>query len=171
MAELARQAPDDMMVFDEALTVSPDVTRYLPPTLPDHFFQTRGGSLGVGIPGALGVKLASPDKTVIGFTRRWRRHVHHPGALDGRALRHRREVRDLQQPQLQAAEAEPPAVLERGRRPRARLPGFDLANPALDFAELARSMGVPAMRVETPDEVAPAIAEALHPLPRRCRCR
>src|SRR3954469_25002044 len=67
-AELARQAPDDVVVFDEALTVSPELTRYLVPDRPDHFFQTRGGSLGVGIPGALGLKLALPDKTVIGFT-------------------------------------------------------------------------------------------------------
>src|SRR5262249_27130319 len=68
MEELAKHVPQDVMVFDEALTTSPAVTRYLTPTLPDHFFQTRGGSLGVGIPGALGMKLANPDKTVIGFT-------------------------------------------------------------------------------------------------------
>ena len=43
--------PDDVVIFDEALTVSPELTRYLPPTLPGHYFQTRGGSLGVGIPG------------------------------------------------------------------------------------------------------------------------
>ena len=35
------------------------------------------------------------------------------------------------------------------------------ASPAIRFDELAQSMGVPATRVETPDEVAPAIAEAL----------
>ncbi len=68
MEELAKHVPDDVIIFDEALTTSPDVTRYMPPKLPGHFFQTRGGSLGVGIPGAIGLKLAHPDKTVIGFT-------------------------------------------------------------------------------------------------------
>src|SRR5207237_915436 len=55
MAELARQAPDDVVVFDEALTSSPELTQHLPPTRPGHYFSTRGGSLGVGFPGALGV--------------------------------------------------------------------------------------------------------------------
>ena len=56
------------MIFDEALTFSPEVTQYLPPRRPGTFFQTRGGSLGVGIPGAIGLKLAHPDRVVIGFT-------------------------------------------------------------------------------------------------------
>ena len=68
MSELAKHLPDDALIFDEALTSSPPLTRYMPPVKPDHFFQTRGGSLGVGIPGAIGLKLAHPDKTVIGFT-------------------------------------------------------------------------------------------------------
>ena len=62
MEELAKHVPEDVIIFDEALTTSPDVTRYMPPTLPDHFFQTRGGSLGVGIPGAIGIKVATPGQ-------------------------------------------------------------------------------------------------------------
>jgi benzoylformate decarboxylase len=85
MEELAQHLPDDAYIFDEALTSSPPLTRYMPPVRPGHFFQTRGGSLGVGIPGALGIKLAHPDKTVIGFTgdggsmytsRRWTAYRH-----------------------------------------------------------------------------------------------
>ena len=68
MEALAARLPDDAIVFDEALTFSPEVTQYLPPRTPGSFFQTRGGSLGVGIPGAIGVKLAHPDRTVVGFT-------------------------------------------------------------------------------------------------------
>ena len=65
--ELAQQLPADAVIFDEALTNSPALTRYRP----GHaraYLLTRGGSLGVGIPGAIGVKLAQPDKTVIGVT-------------------------------------------------------------------------------------------------------
>ncbi|MEO1068795.1 MAG: thiamine pyrophosphate-binding protein [Cyanobacteria bacterium J06638_6] len=68
MAELAIQLPEDAIFFDEALTNSPPIPRYFPIAEPDRYFLTRGGSLGVGIPGAIGVKLANPDKTVIGFT-------------------------------------------------------------------------------------------------------
>ncbi len=68
MEALAARLPADAIVFDEALTFSPEVTQYLPPRVPGSFFQTRGGSLGVGIPGAIGAKLAHPDRTVVGFT-------------------------------------------------------------------------------------------------------
>lgn len=67
-ARLAAVAPADLMVFDESLTASGAISAHLPPGLPGHWFQTRGGSLGVGIPGAIGMKLAHPDKTVVGFT-------------------------------------------------------------------------------------------------------
>ena len=63
--ELATYIPEDAIIFDEAITNSPELCRYIPPTTIGHYFQTRGGSLGVGIPGAIGIKLAHPDKTVI----------------------------------------------------------------------------------------------------------
>ena len=57
------------MVFDDALTSSPDLTRWLPPTRIGQFFQTRGGSLGVGLASAIGVQAALPDKTGAGRLR------------------------------------------------------------------------------------------------------
>lgn len=38
---------------------------------------------------------------------------------------------------------------------------FDLSKPVLRFDEMARSMGVEAVRVEKPEEIAPAIKQAL----------
>src|SRR2546430_10140906 len=67
LAELARRAAADLMEFDEALTASPSIVRYLHPRLPGHYFLTRGGSLGVGFPGAVGMKIAHPDRAVVGF--------------------------------------------------------------------------------------------------------
>ena len=52
-------------MFDEGLTSSPDLTRWLPPTKIGHFFQTRGGSLGVGLASSIGVQAALRDKTVL----------------------------------------------------------------------------------------------------------
>ena len=70
MEALAAHLPPekDVMIFDEGLTRSPAVVRYWPPQRTGQYFVTRGGSLGVGIPGAIGAKIANPDKTVIGFT-------------------------------------------------------------------------------------------------------
>lgn len=65
---LKQNAGNEMIIFDEALTSSNTLNHYFQFSNPGSFFQTRGGSLGVGIPGAMGIKLASPVSTVIGFT-------------------------------------------------------------------------------------------------------
>jgi len=163
MAELAQQVPPDVMIFDEALTVSPDLTRYIPPTLPGHFFQTRGGSLGVGIPGALGLKLAHPEKTVIGFTgdggsmytiqALWTAARYNIGAkfvICNNQSYMLLKLNILQYWQEQV-----------GVEVHAFPHGFDLDNPMIDFAALSQSLGVPATRVEHPDQVAVAIRQML----------
>lgn len=38
---------------------------------------------------------------------------------------------------------------------------FDLSKPDIQFAELAKGMGVAAVRVETPEQIGPAIEQAL----------
>jgi benzoylformate decarboxylase len=163
MAALAEQAPDDVIVFDEALTVSPDVTRYLVPRHPGHFFQTRGGSLGVGVPGALALKLAHPEKTVIGFSgdggsmytiqALWTAAHHGINAkfvICNNQSYMLLKLNILQYWQEQVGEPVRPF-------PRS----FDLAPPVIDFAALAESLGVRGRRVAHPDEVAAAVAEML----------
>lgn len=65
---LKERKKENLILFDEALTASEIVNHYFPCQKPGTFYQTRGGSLGVGIPGAMGIKLAAPEQTVIGFT-------------------------------------------------------------------------------------------------------
>jgi benzoylformate decarboxylase len=162
MAELAKQVPEDVVIFDEALTSSPELTHHIPPNLPGHYFCTRGGSLGVGFPGAIGVKLAMPDKTVIGFSgdggamytiqAMWTAARHQIGAKFVVCNNRSYQLLKLNVQQYWR---------ERDFDDHAFPDSFDLGDPEIRFDELARSMGVPAARVEAPDEVAPAIAEAL----------
>jgi thiamine pyrophosphate-dependent acetolactate synthase large subunit-like protein len=167
MEELAARLPQDAVIFDEALTSSPAVVRYFPPLHTGQYFLTRGGSLGVGIPGAIGAKLANPDKTVIGFTG------------DGGAMytiqalwsaaRHNIQAKfvvcnnaSYRLLQLNIDEY----WKERGI-PKHDFPlSFDLSQPPLNFAEMAHGMGVMGLRVEKPWEIAPAIEQMLaHPGP------
>src|SRR6266581_716735 len=162
LEELAAQLPKDAVIFDEALTTSPDLVHYLPPTTPGHYFLTRGGSLGVGIPGAIGLKLAYPDKTVIGFSgdggsmytiqALWTAAHHKIGAKFVVCNNHSYELLKLNMQQYwrsrQLPEREFPA-------------SFDLRDPDIRFDELARAMGVQAVRVETPEQIGPAIRQAL----------
>ncbi len=162
MEELAKHLPSGAIVFDEALTNSPPLTRHLPPTRPGHFFQTRGGSLGVGIPGALGAKLANPDHTVIGVTgdggamytiqALWTAARHN---IDAKfIICNNKSYRLLQ---LNISE-----YWKEIGEPSHEFPlSFDLSKPELRFDQMARSMGVPAARIETADDIRPAILLAL----------
>lgn len=67
-SSLKKSLDDKFVIFDEALTASPIINHYFQMEKPGTFFQTRGGSLGVGIPGALGIKLAAPEQRIIAFT-------------------------------------------------------------------------------------------------------
>ena len=160
--ELARHLPPNAIVFDEALPHSEELCRYIPPTTLGHYFQTRGGSLGVGIPGAIGIKLAHPEKTVIGFTgdggamytiqALWTAAHHN---IDAKfVICNNRSYRILKLNILQYWQ-------EQQIQPHEFPASFDLCKPALQFDELARAMGVQSVRVETPEEIKPAIAQAL----------
>jgi len=167
MQELAAQLSKDAVIFDEALTNSPALTRYLPPGKPGQFFQTRGGSLGVGFPGTIGLKLANPGKTVIGFSgdggsmytiqALWSAARHN---VDAKFVVCNNGSYKLLQLNIQQY------WKEAGVEPHKFPLSFDLSHPPIKFDELARSMGVQAVRVEKPWEIAPAIKQMLaHPGP------
>jgi benzoylformate decarboxylase len=167
MEELMEQLPDEAIIFDEALTSSPPLSRYFNPTRTGQYFLTRGGSLGVGIPGAIGAKLANPDKTVFGFTG------------DGGAMytiqalwtaaRHNINAKFVvcNNMSYRLLQLNIDAYWKERAIPRHDFPlSFDLSSPPLRFDEMARAMSVQAVRVEKPDEIAPAIQQALaHPGP------
>ncbi|MFD7029614.1 thiamine pyrophosphate-binding protein [Streptomyces sp. NPDC059917] len=164
---LAERTGGDLIVFDEALTTSPLVTHYLPAERPGDYHLTRGGSLGVGFPGAVGAKLARPERTVVGFAgdggsmytyqALWTAARHGIEAkfvvcnnrkyrlLDDNIARYWRER----------------AIPEHGFPD-----SFDLSRPEIDFAALARALGAGGTRVEKPDEAAAAVERMLaHPGP------
>jgi thiamine pyrophosphate-dependent acetolactate synthase large subunit-like protein len=161
-SELAKHLPPDAIIFDEALTNSPSVTRYMRPTTPEHYFVTRGGSLGIGIPGAIGAKLAFPDKTVVGFCgdgggmytiqALWTAARHN---IDAKfVVCNNRSYRilqlNIQQYWKEQAIAEHDFPLS-----------FDLSKPEMRFDLMAQSMGVASVRVEKPEQIGPAIQQAL----------
>jgi len=159
---LSRHLPADAIVFDEALTNSAELTRWLPANVPGQFFQTRGGSLGVGLPGALGAKLAHPERTVIGFSGDggamytpqafWSAAHHSIGAkfvvicnggyrlLKLNILQYWKDLGEAQ-----------------GRFPWS----FDINDPSVDYVGMAKSMGVPGRHVVSREEIEPSVAQML----------
>jgi benzoylformate decarboxylase len=161
--ELAERLPEDVVVFDEALTNSPDLRRYLVQDTPGTYFQTRAGMLGTGLPGAIGLKLAHPDKVVFGFSgdggsistiqalATAARHnigakfvVCNNGSYRILKYNLRQYWGRLREPLEQSFPVE-----------------FDLRPPTLRFDQIAEAQGVHAVRVEHGAGIAPAIDRAL----------
>ncbi|MGW1892853.1 thiamine pyrophosphate-binding protein [Streptomyces sp. NPDC002004] len=159
---LAERTGGDLIVFDEALTSSPLVTRYLPPDRPGDYHVTRGGSLGVGIPGAVGAKLAHPDRTVVGFTgdggsmytyqALWTAARYGIAAKFVVCNNHKYRLLDDNIAQYWKEREIPQHAFPRS---------FDLAHPEIDFAGLARSLGADGIRVEKPEQAADAVRRML----------
>jgi benzoylformate decarboxylase len=162
MRALAKALPEDAIIFDEALTSSPPIARWRPARQPGLHYQTRGGSLGVGIPGAMGIALAHPERVVVGFTgdggcmytvqALWSAVRHGIKAKfvvcnNGAYRLLQNNIGTWWQEQDIAPHTFPQC--------------FDLSSPPLRFDEMARSMGVPALRIDSPDEVEAAVRDML----------
>jgi benzoylformate decarboxylase len=162
MMELAPRLPENVVVFDDALTSSPDLTRWLPPTQVGNFFQTRGGSLGLGLASAIGVQAALRDQPVLAVSG------------DGGAMytiqalwsaaRHELPIKYIvcnnrSYRLLQANISQ--YWSEQGVTGRDFPLSFDLSQPDLRFADMAKALGVAGRRVETAADIVPAVEEML----------
>ena len=158
-ASLLGALPAGGVVVDEAITTGFYVRMLLRAEAPGSYYFCRGGGLGWGVPAALGVKLAEPDRPVLCI------------AGDGSAMY---TVQAL----WTAAHAGIPVVVAvvnnrqyailklnlassggRSAKEDAYI-GMDLDRPPIDYVGLARSMGVEAHLVEKPDEVTEAARAA-----------
>jgi benzoylformate decarboxylase len=160
MHELKQVLPPDALVFSEGITNGKHVEMAIAPERPGQLVKVRGGGIGPGLPGTLGAALACPDQKVVGI------------CSDGAAMysisalwtaaHHRIPVtyvmlsnRAYRILKLNMLEYLGPAA--KGRE----FVAMDLHDPELRFDRMAEAMGVPARRVEQPDELAPALAEAM----------
>ncbi len=163
MAEVAAVAPDDSIIINDAVTSGAALLDSFDFDEPGSIFGGRGGALGWGMGGALGVKLANPDRPVIAVDG------------DGSAMM---TVQGL----WTAANENLPVVyivcnnstyrvlklnmnlykthIMKEETPESRYMGMDFPLRP-DFSEIAGGMGVHARRIEDPAEVGPAVDEAL----------
>ena len=150
------------LVFDEALTSSLPFNRAIPRTEPGSYFFTRGGSLGVGFPGAVGAQMANPDKLVVGlcgdggtmYTLQvlWTAKKYRTRTLFVVCNNRRYKLLDLNIEQYWK---------EQGIEPHPFPASFDLSEPGLGFIEMAEGMGVPAIRIDRADQIPAALDRAL----------
>src|SRR5499427_6373566 len=152
--------PKDAVVIDETISSGAGIRSLIRSEDPQSFYGLRGGGIGWGLPAALGVKLALPQRPVVALVG------------DGSAM--------YTNQALWTAARESVAVVYvilnnasyRILKQRTHgLKGFsfeddhyvamDLDRPFIDYVGLARSLGVPGERVEKSAEVAGAMGRAL----------
>jgi benzoylformate decarboxylase len=160
MHEIRHAIPDDALVFAEAITNAPHLAAALSPTSPGRMMRSRGGGIGPGLPGTLGAALAQPSRKVVGvcsdgaamysITALWTAAHHKIPATFVMLSNGAYRILKLNMVEYLGRAA-------RGRK----FVAMDLTDPELRFDRMAESMGVPGRRVETADELAPALKEAL----------
>jgi benzoylformate decarboxylase len=161
MASIADAIPPETAIIDEAATTSAGNLETLGAIRrPDGYFGHRGWALGWGIGCAIGVKIAWPNRPVLAL-------IGDGAALYGiqglwTAARRSLPVTFVICNNARYQILEDCAV----KLPMAQLSsrlsiGTDLANPIIDFVQLAMALGVEAVRVTEPDEMRDRIRASL----------
>ena len=162
MHELAAAVPPDTIIAEEAVTSRPALNRAFDFEKPGDIYGIRGGALGWAMPGALGVKLAHPDRPVLSVVgdgasmytvqALWTASRYNIPVVYAicnnqayRILKVNMEVylRDM----LDDRERDSDYV------------GMDFAN-RLDLAMMAQAMGVHGERIDDPGDIGPAVQRA-----------
>jgi benzoylformate decarboxylase len=160
MHAVATALPPEAVVVDESISSGAGLRAFLRSDDPQSFFGLRGGGIGWGLPAAIGVKLALPDRPVVGLIgdgsalytcqALWTAARYRVGVVI--VILNNASYRILKQ-RIHAM---------KGLAAHTdRYVGMDLDDPPVDFVRLAGSLGVAAERVEKTAEVGPALARAL----------
>ncbi|MDP6428633.1 MAG: thiamine pyrophosphate-binding protein [Rhodospirillales bacterium] len=162
MAAMRDELPADTAFVAEVITTRPDFDGTFDYLGINDYFGGRGGGIGQGIAGAIGVKLAYPERPVVAvcgdgsamysIQALWTA-AHHDLAIVF-IIFSNREYRILKR------------NLDEWRRrfsinSNAPNPLLDIAEPPLDFVALAKGMGVDGAYVNEDHGVAPAVRQAL----------
>ncbi len=155
MLRISEHLPNDAVVVEEALTSSTSLPGFLRLADRRSFYGLASGGLGFALPGAIGVSLALPGRPVTavvgdgsamyGIQALWTAaHLKLPVTY---VISNNRSYRILKERLV-------------SMRSTDQFVGMDIRDPAIDYAGLAQSMGVPARRVSDPNDVVPALREA-----------
>lgn len=159
-AALAALQPDGAIIVDESATSGGAYGSMASGAAPHTCLALTGGAIGQGLPTATGAAIACPDRRVISLQ------------ADGSAMytvqalwtqaRERLNVTTLlcsnhayRILQIEAARA---GNTEPGRNARTLT---ELASPEIRWAEIARGLGVPGVRVETADDLVKHLEHAI----------
>jgi benzoylformate decarboxylase len=160
MRTLGALLPADAVVVDESATSLPFVLRYLPFATSGSFYGSKTGTLGWGMGAAIGVQLGSTGRKVVA-TIGDGSVMYAPQAL-WTAAHYRLPITYVVPNNTSYAILKSGMLsLDLASAKRGIYPGMDLVEPEIDYAGLARSLGVRAERVEKPEALRDVLAACL----------
>ena len=157
---IAETLPEDAIVVEEAISSAPGIRQLIRSNDPQSYFGLRGGGIGWGLPATMGVKVALPERPVVGligdgsamYTCQGLWTAAHYGIGAIFVILNNSSYRILKQ-RLHAM---------RGLSEQAdNYVGMELTDPKIDFVGLARSLGIKADRARTVHEATDLLATAL----------
>ena len=148
--------PGNAIVVEEALTSTPPILGMQPMSDANSFYGLASGGLGFGMPGAVGISLAQPDRPVVAtigdgsslysIQALWSAaHLKRPITY---VIINNRSYRILKD------------RLVAGRNTD-KFVAMDMKDPAIDFVSVAQGFGMPARRITDPRELADALKEGI----------
>lgn len=159
--EIKQALPDDVIIVDESITASIEVGQSIPYSDVTDFYGGRGGGIGQGLAGVIGIQVAHPERPVVCISgdgsamysvQAFWTAAHHKLPIvfiilcnrEYRVLKHNLDI-----------------YRHRFNVPSNRpYPHMDL-DPVLSFVALAKGMGVSGECVENADDLKEAVTRAL----------
>ncbi len=157
---IGEMLPKDAVVIDETISSGAGIRSLIRSDDPQSFYGLRGGGIGWGLPAALGVKLALPHRPVLAlvgdgsamYTCQALWTAAHERIAAVFVILNNSSYRILKQR----------LVAQRGLAAQVdRFVGMELTDPAIDYVNLARSLGVAAERAASVHVATDLIAKGL----------
>ena len=163
LTEIAEVLPEDVTILRDANTSSATLAQVFQFDKPDRIFGMQGGAIGWGMGGAMGLKLAEPDRPVVAFVgdgsammtvqALWTAAVENIPVVyvicNNGSYKVLKQAWDNYRRQI---------LKEESRRSTYLGTEFPLS---LNLAGMAHDMGVSGRRIEDPAELKPAMRDAL----------
>ncbi len=154
--QLVDALPKDVIVVDETLTAAPAISAMLPMDNPQAYYGLASGGLGFGMAGAVGVALAQPTRPVVATIG------------DGSAMYSIQSLWTAAHLKLNITyviinNRSYRIIKERllAMRGTDDFVAMDMNDPAIDFAGVAKSMGMPSQVVTDPTKLADVLKAAM----------
>jgi benzoylformate decarboxylase len=157
---LGAALPSDAVVVEESISSSAGLRQLVRSDDPQSFFGLRGGGIGWGLPAAIGVKLALPDRPVVAligdgsamYTCQALWSAAHDKVAVVFVILNNRSYRILKQRTN---------AMKGFAAQTDRYVGMDLTDPPVDYVGLARSLGVKGARTASLREAVELVRQAL----------